>query len=278
MCNKLAIAVFACAALFVSISFAQDAAQWKVGDKVEILNLSKEWVPGTVIGTVDWNGKTLYRVELDDKNAPNVYFNHTPPSDMRPRGGNPAPVPGNDNGGNGSGTQPAAGQFAEGDMVDTLYDPRHGHNRGTIIAVGDRKYKVHYTGCEDAFDEWVDSSLVRPPSTISSTAPEITYLFGRWRTTTVAVGVIMPCGATRRAFRSTPTEHTHGRSTRASPPPPDAGRPMPKSPCSTRERKNLTASSSKTPRATPGKRSGGLSKARPKTISRSTACAQVKAK
>jgi hypothetical protein len=188
MLSRLAIAVFACAALFVTISFAQDTTQWKVGDKVEILNLSKEWVPGTVIGTVDWNGKTLYRVKLDDENAPNVYFNHTDPAEMRPRGGKPAAVPGDgDNGGNGGG-EPAAGGFAVGDKVDTFYDAKHGHNRGSVIALGDRKYKVHYTGCETAFDEWVDASLVRPPATISSTAPEITFLFGRWRTTTVAVG------------------------------------------------------------------------------------------
>ena len=80
----------------------------------------------------------------------------------------------------------AAGAFKVGDRVDTFYDQAHGHNRGTVIGVGDRRYKVHYNGCKT--DEWVDASLARPGATISAVAPEITFLFGKWRTTTVAVG------------------------------------------------------------------------------------------
>src|SRR6202035_4111872 len=138
--------------LFISAPgfFAQDQAQWKVGDKVEIRNLSKEWVPGTIIGTVDWDGKLLYRVQLDDPNAPNVYFNHTDPSDIRARGGQRALAD------KPTGNQPIAdnpttlnaGRARKiGDRVDTFYDEKRGHNRGTIIEVGDRKYKVHYVGC-----------------------------------------------------------------------------------------------------------------------------------
>lgn len=173
----------------VSVSFAQDQAQWKVGDKVEILNLSKEWVPGTVIGTVDWNGKLMYRVQLDDANAPNVYFNHTPASDIRARGGNQTAKNPADNQPAGENPKPQnGGAFNVGDRVDTFYDENRGHNRGTIIEVGDRKYKVHYTGCAKTFDEWVDASLVRPPATIAAAAPEIKFLFGRWGLTDVAVG------------------------------------------------------------------------------------------
>ena len=73
-------------------------------------------------------------------------------------------------------------------LVDTFYDQNRGHNRGTIIEAGDRRYKVHYTGCAKTWDEWVDSSLVQPPATIAADAPEIKYLFGRWRLTEVAVG------------------------------------------------------------------------------------------
>ena len=188
MLQKYLTALFACAILFVSVSMAQETPQWKVGDRIEILNLSKEWVPGTIIGTVDWNGKLLYRVKLDDDNAPNVYFNHTPPTDIRSRGGQAAAPVNGAPGGNDEQGAPAGGAFKVGDQVDTFYDPQHGHNRGTVIQMGDRKYKVHYTGCEPAFDEWVDASLVQAPATISSGAPQITYLFGRWRTTTVAVG------------------------------------------------------------------------------------------
>lgn len=175
----------------VFVSFGQDQTQWKVGDKVETRNLSKEWVPGTIIGTVDWGGKLLYRVQLDDPNASTVYFNHTPASDIRTRDAQPqvanAPAE-NRRFPNNPKMPDAGGAFKVGDRVDTFYDERRGHNRGTIVDIGDRKYKVHYVGCTKTFDEWVDASLVQTAATISTGAPEITFLFGRWRTTVVAVG------------------------------------------------------------------------------------------
>ena len=171
--------------ILASNAFTQIQQQWKVGDKVEIPNLSKEWKPGTIIGTVTEGGKLYYRVQLDDPNAPSVYFNHTLSADIRARGGQdvevgpvdaggPKPIPG--------------GAFKVGDKVDTFYDQNRGHNRGTIIETGDRRYKVHYAGCAKTWDEWVDSSLVQPPATIAADASEIKYLFGRWRLTEVAVG------------------------------------------------------------------------------------------
>lgn len=168
------------------VTFAQDV-QWNVGDKVEILNLSKEWSPGTIIGTVDWNGTLMYRVKLDDENASTVYFNHTPVSDIRPRGGVNQPLSNNQQQ-NDIQPQNFGGAFQIGDTVDTFYDRNRGHNRGVILEVGDRRFKVHYAGCEKTFDEWVDASLVQPPATISTDAPEITFLSGKWRLTTVAVG------------------------------------------------------------------------------------------
>ena len=189
MLHKFAI-IFLMSALLCAnavISFAQNGAQWKVGDKVEILNLSKEWVPGMVIGTVDWNGQIVYRVQLDDPNASTVYFNHTPASDIRARGNQAAKTPADNQPDNGNPTTMRhGGAFKVGDRVDTFYDEKHGHNRGAVLEVGDRKYKVHYNGCKQ--DEWVDASLVHAAATISAAAPEITFLFGRWRTTVVAVG------------------------------------------------------------------------------------------
>lgn len=184
--KRLLFGIFLVGVLLIGTStflLAQGPPQWKVGDKIEILNLSKEWAPGTVIGTVDGNGKLLYRVQLDDPNAPVVYFNHTDPADIRSRGGQRAVA-----------NQPAetaimpnaSAAFKVGDRVDTFYDQAHGHNRGNVTEVGDRRYKVHYNGCKT--DEWVDASLVRPGATISALAPEIAVLFGKWRTTTVAVG------------------------------------------------------------------------------------------
>ena len=191
MKQKTTLIIFTSVLLFIGASnfFAQNRQLWKVGDKVEILNLSKEWMPGTIIGTVDWDGKLMYRVQLDDANAPVVYFNHTPASDIRARDGKQTSENPADNQRAGENPkQQNGGAFKLGDRVDTFYDENHGHNRGTIIEVGDRKYKVHYTGCTKTFDEWVDASLVRPPATISADAPEIKFLFGKWRLTEVAVG------------------------------------------------------------------------------------------
>ena len=75
--------LFACA----SISLAQDGAQWKVGDKVEIQNNQQEWVPGRIIGSVIEERKSLYRVQLDDPNAGVVIFYGKHASDIRARGG-----------------------------------------------------------------------------------------------------------------------------------------------------------------------------------------------
>ncbi len=174
--------------MLVIFNFAVVAqAQWKVGDKVEIPNLSKDWKPGTIIGVLKEGGTLYYRVQLDDPNAPNVYFNHTLPSDVRSRDGQNPKKPTEDLTTTGR-PKTTVGTFAVGDQVDTFYDLNRGHNRGTIIETGNRRYKVHYTGCAKIWDEWVDSSLVQAPATISPNAPEIKYLFGKWRLTEVAVG------------------------------------------------------------------------------------------
>lgn len=172
-----------CAA--VLLAGAQDI-QWKTGDKIEIRNLSKEWVPGTILGTVDWNGKLLYRVKLDDDNAPNVYFNHTDPADIRARGGKPANPPATQN---NAGVPVNIGNaaFNVGDTVDAYFNDKEG-NRGEITEVGDRRYKVHFRGCGQQFQNWFDANKVHSPANLSATAPEVTFLIGKWRTTTVAVG------------------------------------------------------------------------------------------
>jgi hypothetical protein len=169
-------------------AFAQGAQQWNVGDKVEILNLSKDWVPGTVIGTVDWGGKLMYRVQLDDPNASTVYFNHTPVSDIRRRGGQikiappPPPPPVRD-----AEPAPMADLPNGGGKFDIYYNATQGKNRGTIIGAQGNKYKIHYPGCTQAWDEWVDRSLVRDPATVTPDADIIMFLYGKWTLTKVGM-------------------------------------------------------------------------------------------
>src|SRR6185295_1099705 len=150
-----------------ALSFAQAQPQWKVGDRIEVRNMSAEWVRASIVGIVDWRdaGRGFgYRVKVDDQNAPNVYWTapaetvralpglqEDTPADMQPVV-NPKPA-------NGA-------AFKVGDRVDTFYDENRGHNRGTVIEVKEGKYKVHYTGCAKTWDEWVDRTLVLPAATI----------------------------------------------------------------------------------------------------------------
>lgn len=183
---------FAVVLLFVSasVSLAQDQPQWKVGDKIEVKNMSSEWVRATIIKIEDWRdaGRGFaYRVEVEDPNAPNRYWaaaantiralpNQTvnKQADNKNVGGNPQP--------NADG-----GTFKVGDRVDVYYNEKQGKNRGTIIEAKEGKFKVHYTGCKDYWDEWVDRLSVHSPATISADATEIKFLFGKWALTTVGI-------------------------------------------------------------------------------------------
>jgi hypothetical protein len=169
----------------VSNSHAQDAPVWKKGDKVEVQNMSKEWVRATILEVVDWRqyGKGYaYRIETEDPKAPNTMWTATVET-IRAVGG-VQKGPGQNDANNN-----VAGNFKVGDLVDTYYDRNRGHNRGTVIAVGDRKYKVHYRGCGSYFDEWVDANLVTAPNTISADDPLIRFLIGKWSLTRVTMGM-----------------------------------------------------------------------------------------
>jgi hypothetical protein len=170
---------------FVSALSIAAQGQWKVGDKVEILNLSREWVSGTIIGTVDWGGKEMYRVKLDDENASTVYFNHTPATDIRQPGGQAIAVPPKQD--PVAPPAPPADPAGDGEKVDVYYNATQGKNRGTIIGTQGNKYKIHYTGCTPTWDEWVDKGLVRDPATVTPDADDISFLFGKWALTEVGV-------------------------------------------------------------------------------------------
>jgi len=172
--------------------FAQDKPQFKTGDKIEVKNMSSVWVKAKILEVVDWRSSGYgwaYRVEVEDINAPNRYWN-APANSVRTLP-NVNPVNNQDNRDlekNRGPDQNANGVFTLGDRVDTYYDPAHGHNRGTVIQVGDGRYKVHYNGCASTFDEWVDRQLVKQPNTISANAPEITFLMGKWSLVAVTIG------------------------------------------------------------------------------------------
>lgn len=184
------VMLIACA----SISIAQDQPQFKVGDKVEVRNMTSEWVRATVLAVVDWRSSGYgfaYRIHVDDPKAPNSEWNamaNTVRALEKPQNDTPK-----DNQPVGDNRKTAnVGAWKVGDLVDVFYDEglygkNKGKGRGTIIEVGDGKYKVHYTGCAAYWDEWVDRTLIRPAATISTDAPEIKFLIGKWSMTTVGI-------------------------------------------------------------------------------------------
>jgi hypothetical protein len=75
-----------------------------------------------------------------------------------------------------------------GDRVDVyLSDNQEGKNRGTIVGVEGGRYKVHYDGCKDYWDEWVNAPRVRPAVSISAAAAEIKFFIGRWAMLSLAI-------------------------------------------------------------------------------------------
>ncbi len=176
------------------VTLAQNQPQFKVGDKVEVRNMSSVWVPATVLRVSAWGeygDGYAYRIHIDDPNAANPEWNALsdriravpqPPRDVpidKPPGGNDRPPV------NG-------GPLKAGDLADVFYDAKlyggvRGKDRGTIIEVGNGRYKIHYTGCKPYWDEWVDREQVRPSATISVGAPEISFLVGKWSMTTVGI-------------------------------------------------------------------------------------------
>ncbi|MDB5221867.1 MAG: hypothetical protein JWN83_534 [Chitinophagaceae bacterium] len=193
MKQKFLSVLFAAAILLAGVLkiYAQDEPKWKAGDKIEVRNMSYVWVPATVLEVIDWreSGRGFgYRIQTDDVNAPNRYWT-APANTVRalPGKNNKQAQDENKNNDKEAGKN-EGGDFKVGDQVDTYYDATRGHNRGTVIAVGNGRYKVHYTGCKATFDEWVDRDLVKNPNTISANAPGITFLFGKWSLTEVAIG------------------------------------------------------------------------------------------
>jgi hypothetical protein len=169
--------LFACLA---NSGFSQ-GQQFKVGDKVEILDLTHKWVSGTVIGVLN-EGGFYYRVKLDDENASTVYFNHVVPASIRARAEQNANNAGNQNVKpaivtGGGAAAPAAG------LVDVYYNATQGWNRGKIVGSNGNRVTVRFIGCDR--DEIVDRSQIHSPAEVAKNAPAISFLFARWALTKV---------------------------------------------------------------------------------------------
>ena len=164
-----------------SMSFTQYRPPWRVGDKVETYNTStRHWERATIIrideSRSDGRG-FWYTVRLDNPQAGNPQWTTTPDR-IRAAESRSADTPTNSR--PGANSSRAATALRVGERVDVFYNQKQGKNRGTIIEVGEGKYKLHYNGCTPGSDEWVDRLSVRPPATISANAPEIKFLIGKW--------------------------------------------------------------------------------------------------
>jgi hypothetical protein len=167
----LALSMMSSCALF---SWAQTNLRFKAGDAVEAHSWawggSTGWGKATV-KEVDSSGQHIgpYMVEFEGNHATQWLSEQ----EVRSRAGQT---------GGGTSVAGTGSTFHQGSRVDVyLSDGKEGKNRGTVIAVGDGKYKVHYDGCKAHWDEWVDRSQVRGAASVSTSAPEIKYLVGSWR-------------------------------------------------------------------------------------------------
>jgi len=153
--------------LGASLGFAQEKLRFQIGDQVEFYSAAAHtptnWGKGTIIG-VETNGnhKGPYHVHFDGR--PDNEQEWLRVYEVRSRPGKNA-------------------QFNVGDRVDVYFanhPPTSGKGRGTVLEVGDSRYKIHFDGCKAYLDGWEDRMSVRPEATISAGDPEIKFLIGNW--------------------------------------------------------------------------------------------------
>jgi hypothetical protein len=137
---------------------------WQVGDKVEVQDMYKNytWEEATIkVVHADYNPKT-YTASLDNPAGHAITDLLLTASQIRARG-------------------TRAAVFAVGTHVDAFYNDHTPHGKATVIAdKGNGRYRIHFDGCGNHFDDDVDWSQLAPVSTVSNTHPDITGVFGKW--------------------------------------------------------------------------------------------------
>jgi hypothetical protein len=122
------------------------------------------WEAATITTVhADWNPKR-YKATLDDPAGHNITTLLLTLSDIRPKNQKP-------------------GVFHIGDHVNASYADADMSPKGKARVIADKgngRYKIHYDGCQDYWDEEVDWSQLKPASAVSADNADITVLFGKW--------------------------------------------------------------------------------------------------
>jgi hypothetical protein len=168
-----------------SVSLSQEKTDYKVGDTIYVNAFYGGCVKATIkeVRPNDYS-KYIVRIEAGKNKGQDTTYTEDRlkecknlPVQINQTAGGPGDVP----------NQPA-GTLKAGDRVDVyLSDNTEGKNRGTIVGVEGGRYKVHYDGCKDYWDEWVNAPRVRPAASISADAAEIKFFTGRWAMLSLAI-------------------------------------------------------------------------------------------
>jgi hypothetical protein len=185
--RRLAQALFAVGFLLAatSVSRSQENSDYKVGDTIYVNAFYGGCVKATITDVrPNEYSKYIVRIEEGRNKGQNTTYtegrlkeckNTQAQADQTTA--RPDDIP-----------KPSAGTLKPGDRVDVyLSDNQEGKNRGTIVGVEGGRYKVHYDGCKDYWDEWVTAPRVRPAASISAAAAEIKFFNGRWAMLSLAI-------------------------------------------------------------------------------------------
>jgi hypothetical protein len=187
MTRNLAFTIFGVGLtlLISSITFAQNAPQFKAGEVVEVHSyfFNPPWHQAKVLNVgTDCQNPTPYRVKFIGEDAGDHGNPCVGGDDIRAlaKAENPPPAD-NQNVADNTARPANGGAFNIGDRVDVIYAyAKDKGARGTIIEATAGRYKVHYDGCQSHRDVVVDREVLFPAATISADASEIKFLIGKW--------------------------------------------------------------------------------------------------
>lgn len=188
MKQKIMLILLTSVVIFISATYslAQDAPKFKVDEVVEVHSyfFNPPWHKAKIlnIGTDCQYPTSPYRVRFIGEDAGDhgnpcvggddiralATAENPPTDDNQPVANNPV-------------QSRNQGTFNVGDRVDVIYSySKDKGTRGTIIEAVDGRYKIHYDGCGDYRDAFIDREALYPAATISTDAPDIKFLTGKW--------------------------------------------------------------------------------------------------
>lgn len=164
------------------VAFAQDRPAWKVGDQVEVEDIyTQKWEKAKITQVTSYG---YYKARLDNP-PPNTETELLlRPDQVRARSAATTPIGKGTSQpthvGNGRSEAASSIQFKVGDRVIEFDRQNKSYAyRATVLEVGNGRYKIQRDGCT-RYEMWVDQANLHAARSLSASAPEISYLIGKW--------------------------------------------------------------------------------------------------